>query len=70
MTEVLQLIERYYNVLFNYDKEGTLKELTCSGKIILSENLDNVMTTIAAITDTQYRRDHNLIYITDTNKKN
>jgi len=63
MTEVLQLIERYYNISFSYDKEGRLKELTCSGKIILSENLDNVMTTIALISSTQYKRENDRIYI-------
>jgi len=63
ITEVLQQIERYYNIAFSYDKEGGLKELTCSGKIILSENLDNVMTTLALITSTKYRRENNQIYI-------
>jgi len=63
ITEVLQQIERYYNIAFSYDKEGGLKGLTCSGKIILSENLDNVMTTLALITSTKYKRENNQIYI-------
>lgn len=67
IVEVLQRIERYYNVSFNYDKEGGLKGLTCSGKIILSENLDNVMTTIAVISDTKYIKDKNQIYILNAN---
>jgi hypothetical protein len=65
MSEVLQQIERYYNLSFNYDKDVTLKELTCNGKIILSENLDNVMTTISLLTSTRYKKEDDQIYITN-----
>ena len=64
MPEVLKQIERYYNLSFNYDKDVTLKDLTCNGKIILSENLDNVMTTITLLTSVQYKKENNRIYIT------
>ncbi len=65
MSEVLKQIERYYNLSFNYDKDVTLKDLTCNGKIILSENLDNVMTTITLLTSTRYKKENNRIYITN-----
>lgn len=65
MTEVLKQIERYYNLSFSYDKDVTLKDLTCNGKIILSENLDNVMTTVTLLTSTQYKKENNRIYITN-----
>ncbi|RNC66813.1 FecR family protein [Proteiniphilum sp. X52] len=65
MSEVLKQIERYYNLSFNHDKDVTLKDLTCTGKIILSENLDNVMTTIALLTSTRYKKEDNRIYITN-----
>ncbi len=65
MSEVLKQVERYYNLSFNYDKDVTLKDLTCNGKIILSENLDNVMTTITLLTSTQYKKENNRIYITN-----
>lgn len=65
MPEVLKQIERYYNLSFNYDKDVTLKDLTCNGKIILSENLDNVMTTITLLTSVQYKKENNRIYITN-----
>lgn len=63
MLEVLRKIERYYNISFNYDKDLSLKELTCSGRIVLSENIDNVMTTIALLTSTKYNKIDNNIYI-------
>ena len=65
MSEVLKQIEKYYNLSFNYDKDVKLKDLTCTGKIVLSENLDNVMTTIALLTSTKYLKENNRIYITN-----
>lgn len=65
MSEVLKQVERYYNLSFNYDTDVTLKDLTCNGKIVLSENLDNVMTTITLLTSTQYKHENNRIYITN-----
>lgn len=65
MSEVLKQIGRYYNLSFNYDKNVVLKDLTCSGKIILSENLDNVMATMALLTATKYKKENNRIYITN-----
>ena len=63
ISEVLSRISRYYNLSFNYEKDTTLKEQTCTGKIILSDNLDNVLTTLSLISSTQYRKENNLIYI-------
>lgn len=63
MSEVLHRIEKYYNISFNYDKDISLKEQTCSGRIVLSENIDNVMTTIALLTSTKYKKIDNNIYI-------
>ena len=68
MTEVLRQIERYYNLSFNYDKDITLKGLTCDGRIILSDDLDNVMTTIALITSTEYKKIDNKIYFSNKPK--
>jgi ferric-dicitrate binding protein FerR (iron transport regulator) len=63
VTEVLKQIERYYNLSFDYDDHVNLGELTCSGKIILSENLDNVLTALTLITSTKYRMEDQMIYI-------
>ncbi|MPM81211.1 hypothetical protein SDC9_128263 [bioreactor metagenome] len=61
--EALKQIERYYNLSFNYEDDISLQSLTCTGKIILSDNLDNVMTTLTLISDTKYKKKDKLIYI-------
>ncbi len=63
MTEVLQQVGRYYNLSFNFENDVNLQKRTCTGKIYLSENLDNVMTTIALLTSTKYTKDNNQILI-------
>jgi ferric-dicitrate binding protein FerR (iron transport regulator) len=63
VTEVLKMIERYYNLSFNYDDNVSLRGLTCTGKIILSDNLDNVMTALTLISGTNYKKEDKLIYI-------
>lgn len=63
MTEVLKQIGRYYNLSFNYEMDMNLQKRTCTGKIYLSENLDNVMTTVGLLTSTRYTRKDNQIFI-------
>jgi len=63
MTEVLKQIGRYYNLSFDFDKDVNLYKRTCTGKIHLSENLDNVMTTIGLLSSTKYIKDNNQVYI-------
>lgn len=63
VTEALRQIERYYNLSFNYDENVTFQGLTCTGKIILSDNLDNVMTALTLISGTKYKKEDKLIYI-------
>lgn len=63
--EVLSYIERYYNLSFNYDKETTLRNTTCRGKLYLSENVDNVMNAIAISSSTIYKREGDIINITN-----
>lgn len=65
MIAVLSKIERYYNISFDFDRDVNLQNRTCSGKIYLSEDIDNVMTTIALLTSTRYRKEKNNIYITN-----
>jgi|SRR5690554_51706 transmembrane sensor len=68
MTEVLKRISRYYNLSFNYDNSVELQNRSCTGKIQLSENLENVMTTISLLTSTSYEIENNRIYITNESK--
>ena len=63
MNEVLKQIGRYYNLSFNFDQGVNLQKRTCSGKIYLSDNLDNVMTTIALLSSTRYINQNGQIYI-------
>lgn len=63
VTDALKQIERYYNLSFNLDNNVSFKGLTCTGKIILSDNLDNVMTALSLISGTEYKRENNRIYI-------
>lgn len=65
MTEVLQQIGRYYNLSFDFEKDVNLQKRTCTGKIYLSDNLDNVMTTIGLLSSTAYTRTANQIFITN-----
>ena len=65
ITEVLQQISRYYNLSFNFENDVNLRHRTCTGKIYLSDNLDNVMTTVALLTSTSYDKQYNKIYITN-----
>jgi len=68
MTEVLQQISRYYNLSFGFNNDVNLQKRTCTGKIYLSDNLDNVMTTITLLTSTKYEKQDNRIYITNQPK--
>lgn len=63
MTEVLQHISRYYNLSFDFEQNVNLQHRTCTGKIYLSENLDNVMSTIALLSSTRYEKENDRIYI-------
>lgn len=63
IAEVLRQIERYYNLSFNLDNQVSLQEVSCSGKIILTDNLDNVLTALTLISNTRYHRENKSIYI-------
>jgi ferric-dicitrate binding protein FerR (iron transport regulator) len=65
ITEVLQQIGRYYNLSFDFGNNMNLQKRTCTGKIYLSENMDNVMGTIALLSSTRYEKENNRIYITN-----
>lgn len=63
MSEVLKQIGRYYNFSFDFEKDVNLQKRTCTGKIYLSDNLDNVLTAIGLLTSTKYEKIDNQIYI-------
>ncbi|MDO5665729.1 MAG: FecR family protein [Bacteroidia bacterium] len=63
LTDVMKYVERYYNVSFEYTHTPNLRNMTCDGKLYLSDNLDNVMKSIALLSNTEYRKENNSIYI-------
>jgi ferric-dicitrate binding protein FerR (iron transport regulator) len=70
LTEVLKKIGRYYNVEFNYEATLNLKDQTCSGKLFLSENFDDVLQSFSKMTFLQYNKTGDrIIYIQKTEKQ-
>lgn len=63
MTEVLRQISRYYNLSFDLDSHPNLENRTCTGKIYLSENMENVMATIGLLTSTKFVKRENQVFI-------
>lgn len=67
--EVLEKIGRYYNLSFDFGDKTALQERTCSGKIYLSENIENVLETISLLSSAEYKKENQTILIT-VNPKN
>lgn len=64
VSDLLKKIGRYYNVDFK-DHQSKLMPRTCTGKLHLSEDIENVINVICAISNTTYKRIGNSIYISD-----
>jgi ferric-dicitrate binding protein FerR (iron transport regulator) len=60
---VLQWMERYYNLSFKINSDVNLTTKTCTGKIYLSDDLDDVMKTVSLLSSTKYTRQEKTIYI-------
>ena len=58
-SEMLKKVARYYNLSF----EGTtnLPDKKITGKLFLSENIDEVLASISLLTATEYKREENTI---------
>lgn len=54
LNDVLKKIGRYYNVEFQYGNELNLINETCSGKLFLSENLNDVLEAFSKMTYYHY----------------
>lgn len=55
LNDVLMKIGRYYNVEFMYSKELRLNVKTCSGKLFLAENINDVLTSFSLMTNLMYQ---------------
>jgi ferric-dicitrate binding protein FerR (iron transport regulator) len=62
MNEVLNKLQRYYNVQFVYDREFRTTDLI-SGKLDLKESVEQVMIALTDVANIQYRIDGDKIYI-------
>lgn len=65
ISDVIKYIERYYNLSFEFVNIHNTENMTCNGKLFLSDNLDNVIKSVAIMLDMKYRKENNKIYITD-----
>ena len=69
LSEILKYIGRYYNVEFD-DRSGQLSEKRCVGKLVLSDNIDDVMISLSAISSTVFYREDETIYLKPKSKTN
>lgn len=57
--EVLKKVGRYYNISFSEIQNIPNKKIT--GKLYLSENIDDVLSSISILTSSEYKRENNII---------
>jgi ferric-dicitrate binding protein FerR (iron transport regulator) len=67
IADILRRIGRYYNVSFDISESTQLSKRTATGRLFLSENIDDIMKSLSVLSSTTYTRKGNTIYITDKN---
>ncbi|MBF0647923.1 FecR domain-containing protein [Dysgonomonas sp. GY75] len=67
VSEILKKVGRYYNVGFNENQSALMKR-ACTGKLFLSEDIEQVLDILCTISNTTYTRDGSKIYINDKTK--
>jgi hypothetical protein len=60
---VLIKIGRYYNIAFQFPQELHLDAKSCSGKLFLSDNLDDVLQSFSRLTELTYEQNGETILI-------
>ena len=63
LSEVLIKIGRYYNIAFQFPQELHLDAKSCSGKLFLSDNLDDVLQSFSRLTELTYEQNGETILI-------
>ena len=61
LTDVLRKLSRYYNVRFTIN--GRLSELSCSGKLHLNDNLDDVLEILKRAAPIDIKKESSNLYI-------
>ncbi len=69
ISDILKKIERYYNFSFETSASASLYKKTCTGKLLLSEDIDDIMRALSVLSSTTYRREGNKIYIMNKNNE-
>lgn len=59
IAEVLKKVGRYYNISFS--EIQSIPDNKITGKLYLSENIDDVLSSISTLTSTTYKREDNII---------
>ena len=65
--EVLRSISRYYRVQFSYPPD--IEQVKCSGKLVLFDNMDQVLKTLQKTLSVSFHRKGNLIEVNSINNK-
>lgn len=60
---LLTQVGRYYNVAFQYSQELHLEQRSCSGRLFLSDNLEDVLQSFSRLTKLTYEKKGNTILI-------
>lgn len=63
ITLVLKDIERYYNQSFTIAEDASLSARTCTGKLYLSDDLENVLKAVSILSSIRYTREGKTIHI-------
>jgi len=63
LSDILNKVGRYYNVSFENNDQIEFARRTYSGKLILSDNIDEVLSSVSAFSSTVYTRENNKILI-------
>ena len=65
VAEVLRKIGKYYNITFDATSVALSNELI-TGKLYLSNSIDDVLTSVSLITSTAYTRNRQTVKLTKT----
>jgi ferric-dicitrate binding protein FerR (iron transport regulator) len=63
ISEVLRKIGRYYNVYFEDLTDHELSGKTCTGKLFLSDDFEEIMISLSVLSGTQYQKEGDVISI-------
>lgn len=63
LPDVLKKIGRYYNIEFRFQDDLNLEKMSCSGKLFLSNDIQDVLTAFSQMTFLSYDKQGETVYI-------